>query len=245
MVSAEWMGLQMLGPAGHKGQGARRGVSAVPDVPDRLVPNERTGETRIVPVGIDPGWQRNPGQLRLQAMEATLRQKLEDLPEAARKVALRDIATSWRVMRIMEGAPGRAPVGLLPTELATATGVSDRMIWVNNATFEHVVGDHLANSADAAFRKALMAVIAGIGDARLAALEERPDGNVTLRVLIPFDKFFHVAESARKKKADRPTALVLWFDDAMRVRTIMPTTVARFAKDAAERGDKVIDLDKD
>ena len=227
-----------------RAEAARRGVSATPDVRDRLVPNERTGDTSLVPVGIDPGWQRNPGQLRLQAMEALLHQKLEQLPEAARKAALRDIATSWRVARIMEGAPGRAPVGLLSAEMATKAGLQDRMIWVNHATFEHVIGDHLANPDDAAFRKALMSVIAGIDDATLAALETRPDGLVTLRVLIPFDKFFHVTESKKKGKAERPTALVLWFDDGMRVRSIMPTTEAKFVDQTVKQGYKLIDLGK-
>ena len=226
-----------------KAEAARRGVSDEPLVPDRRVENERTGEIRIVPAGIDPGWHRNPGKLRLQHVEAILKGRLEDLPDAARIVALRDIATSWRVQRIMDGAPGRAPVGLLSEEMATAAGIPERVIWVNHATFEHVVGDHLSNPDDAAFRKALMAVIGGVHDASLAALERRPDGHLTLRVLIPFEKFFHVAESTRKGKAERPTALVLWFDDGMRVRTIMPTTPARFAKDAAARGDKIINLD--
>lgn len=120
-----------------KAEAARRGVSATPDVRDQLVPNERSGETRLVPVGIDTGWQRNPGQLRLQAMEALLRQKLEDLPEAARKTALRDIATSWRVMRILrDGAPGQAPIAMLEPVLAEQLGAQTTLIEVSAATVE-------------------------------------------------------------------------------------------------------------
>lgn len=140
----------------------------------------------------------------------------------------------------MDGAPGRAPVGQLPAGIAAEAGLADRMIWVNQDTFRHVVMDH--DPKDAAFRKALMSLVANIDGATLAALEERADGNRVLRVLIPFDRFFHVAESAKPAKAQRQTALILWFDDAMRVRAIMPTTEARFRKDATRANNKVIEL---
>ncbi|EGJ20108.1 F protein [Cereibacter sphaeroides WS8N] len=107
----------------------RRGISAEPEVPDAVWENERTGERRIVPQGIDPGWQRNPGKLRLQNMEAVLVDKLEALPEAARAAAIRDIATSWRAERVLKGqAPGAVPVAVLPADVAAAVGMSRRVI---------------------------------------------------------------------------------------------------------------------
>lgn len=220
----------------------RRGVSADPQPRDTVWVNPRTGERQIVPQGIDPGWQRNPGKLRLEHMEAMLHQKLLGLPEAARTIALRDIATSWRVERIMDGAPGRAPVGMISPDMAAAARVQDRMVWVNRATFEHLVLDHLGDPKDVAFRKALMALVSNVGNAILASVEERADGTRTLRVLIPFDRDFHVAESKRPGRADRPTALILWFDDGMRVRSILPTTEPKFRRDAARGGNKLIDL---
>lgn len=225
-----------------KAEAARRGVSAEPAVDQTVVENRRTGEVQIVPQGIDPGWQRNPGRLRLQGMESFLADKLDELHEAARQVALRDIATSWRVPRIMDGAPGRAPVGQLPVQIAAEAGLDDRMIWVNHDTFEHVVMDH--DPKDAEFRKALMSLVANIDNATLATLEDRGDGLKTLRVMIPFSRYFHIAESSRPGKAERPTALVLWFDDAMRVRTIMPTTEKRLRDTAKTQGYTIIDLGK-
>lgn len=225
-----------------RAEARRRGVSDEPDVPDSVVENKRTGEVHIVPQGIDPGWQSNPGRARMQGMESFLGGKLNDLPEAARQAALRDIAASWRVQRIMDGAPGRAPVGQLPAGIAARAGLTDRIIWVNNGTFEHVVMDH--DPKDAAFRKSLMTLISNIDGATLAALEERPDGLKTLRVLIPFNRFFHVAESKRPGKADRPTALILWFDDEMRVRSIMPTTESKFRSQILKQGNGLIDLEK-
>lgn len=70
-------------------------------------------------------------------MEALLHQKLEQLPEAARKAALRDIATSWRVMRILrDGAPGQAPIAMLDPALAQRLGAQTTLIDVSAATVE-------------------------------------------------------------------------------------------------------------
>lgn len=118
-------------------EAARRGVSDEPLVPDRRVESERTGETRIVPAGIDPGWHRNPGKLRLQHVEAILKGRLEDLPDAARIVALRDIATSWRVRRILdEGAPGSVPIAALDASLSTRLGSKTSLVSISDATVE-------------------------------------------------------------------------------------------------------------
>ena len=119
-----------------KAEAARRGVSDEPLVPDRRVENERTGEIRIVPAGIDPGWHRNPGKLRLQHVEAILKGRLEDLPDAARIVALRDIATSWRVQRIMDGAPGSVPIAALDASLSTRLGSKTSLVSISDATVE-------------------------------------------------------------------------------------------------------------
>ncbi|WP_449043234.1 phage head morphogenesis protein [Paracoccus versutus] len=106
-----------------KAEATRRRVSEEPEAPDRVVRNERTGEVRIVPTGIDPGWQANPGKLRLDGAEAFMAGKIRLWPDEAQVAALRDIATRWRVRRIMNAAPGRAPVGLLPAEIATRRAV--------------------------------------------------------------------------------------------------------------------------
>ncbi|MCA3460466.1 MAG: head morphogenesis protein, partial [Rhodobacter sp.] len=82
----------------------RRGISATPDIPDRKVVNKRTGDVQLVPVGIDPGWQRNPGKLRRQAAEGLLRDRLEGAPEAVVRAAVKDVATSWAAERVLKGA---------------------------------------------------------------------------------------------------------------------------------------------
>lgn len=107
----------------------RRGISTPPDVPDTVWTNERTGERQIVPQGIDPGWQRNPGKLRQQNMEAMLRDRLDAADPEIARAAVRDIATSWRAERVLTGkGPGAVPVGMLPKEVAKAVGMTRRVI---------------------------------------------------------------------------------------------------------------------
>lgn len=112
-----------------------RGIDASPEVPTRQRINRRTGEIRQVPVGIDPGWESNPGALRQQAMEQLLEDRLLAAPEAVRQVALRDIATSWRVQRILSGAAkGSAPIGVLTADLAEALGAQTRVVVISDQT---------------------------------------------------------------------------------------------------------------
>jgi hypothetical protein len=213
------------------------GVSPEPEVPNRVWRNARTGEDQIVPQGIDPGWQRNPGRLRLEGVEAVYAEKVDLLPEDAQIAAYRDTATSWRVDRILQGSPGKAIVGLLPDRLRAAAGLSDRKVYVNTATFEHFSEK---SRADADFRRALMAMVSNLRLAGIASVEERDDGKKTLRILIPMTPDFLVTQGRRGKS--KPTALVLWFDDDTRVRTVTPTTVESFRQQAEDRGDQVLDL---
>ncbi|WP_444667171.1 phage head morphogenesis protein [Cereibacter changlensis] len=100
-----------------------------PPTPMRAVKNRRTGESRQIPLGIDPGWDRNPGALRLQAMEQLLNDKLDAADPAIARAALRDIATSWRAERVLKGeAPGAVPVAMLPREVAGAVGMAKRVV---------------------------------------------------------------------------------------------------------------------
>lgn len=126
-----------------KREAARRGISTTPDVPDRVWTNERTGEKAIVPEGIDPGWQRNPGKLRREAMEGMLRGKLESAPANVQAAALRDIATSWRTQRILsEGAPGIATVAAVPSQLSQHLDASTNLVAISRDTADKQLRRH-------------------------------------------------------------------------------------------------------
>jgi len=120
-----------------RAEAERRGISPSPKVPDTVWENSRTGQVQIVPAGIDPGWHRNPGKLRLQGVEAVLGDKIDLLPPDAQTAALRDMATSWRVKRILsDGAPGQVPIAALDTDIAARLGAETRLINISAATAE-------------------------------------------------------------------------------------------------------------
>lgn len=63
------------------------GIGESPETPMQDVFNERTGEIKSIPSGIDPGWESNPGLYRQQRMEEMLKGKLESADtEIARHV---------------------------------------------------------------------------------------------------------------------------------------------------------------
>jgi len=126
-----------------KREAERRGIAVTPDIPDRIWTNERTGDRRIVPQGIDPGWERNPGKLRLQNMEALLKDRLAAIPEPVRRAALKDIASSWRLMRLATdpSAVGNVPVAILPPAWATAAGTAIEIVEFSEVTRRHVFAE--------------------------------------------------------------------------------------------------------
>lgn len=80
-------------------QAEERGISASPDVPMQDVVNTRTGEVKRVPVGIDPGWERNPGAQRVQASIEMLSTKAASVAPEVARVALRDLEDGWMAER--------------------------------------------------------------------------------------------------------------------------------------------------
>lgn len=106
-----------------------RGISESPAIPTREVFNQRTGELRQVPSGIDPGWESNPGLTRQRHVEQLLAGRLDAADPAIRQVAVRDIATSWRARRVLEGrAGGSVPIAVLPDEIVERIGAGTSIV---------------------------------------------------------------------------------------------------------------------
>lgn len=107
----------------------RRGISESPPVPMHNLRNKRTGEIKRVPVGIDPGWEQNPGQQRLRHLERLTASKLDAADPDVARVAARDMATSWRAARILKDkVKGWVPVAMLPEDLAAGLGAKTRVV---------------------------------------------------------------------------------------------------------------------
>lgn len=112
-----------------------RGISESPEVPMTDVRNKRTGEIKRVPVGIDPGWEQNPGLKRLRHLERLTADKLDAADRDVATVAARDMATSWRAARILkDGIKGWVPVAMLPDDLAAGLGAKTRVVHMTDAS---------------------------------------------------------------------------------------------------------------
>lgn len=120
-----------------------RGITRQPYIPTQTFENARTGEVKQVPQGIDPGWERNPGLVRQQHMERMLRDKLEAADPEVAQVVARDIATSWRMRRMLQGeAKGVVPVGILDAPLRAAVGSDVHVVQLSAETARKQLSQH-------------------------------------------------------------------------------------------------------
>ncbi len=65
-----------------------------PDPQLRPWRNKRTGQTVMVPTGIDPGWDTNPGKHRARNLAELLSDRIDRLPLRARPAAIADLVAS-------------------------------------------------------------------------------------------------------------------------------------------------------
>lgn len=65
--------------------------------------NRRTGDTQMIPKGIDAGWQTNAGKTRASLLDAHLSNTLDGADPAIRATTLKDITSSWLYRGIADG----------------------------------------------------------------------------------------------------------------------------------------------
>ncbi|MGR3433501.1 MAG: phage head morphogenesis protein [Shimia sp.] len=80
----------------------RGGVSERPPMETRERVNTRTGAVRDVPVGIDPGWDVNPGVARQERAQGFLADRIQRMPREARADFGADILGSWFTRRLAD-----------------------------------------------------------------------------------------------------------------------------------------------
>ena len=120
-----------------------------PDLGMTTYYNRRTGETRAIPVGVDPGWDTNPGMLRQRNLERHLQGQLDQAPEELLRVATKDVISSEMFQRIARGdAVGVAPVAVLPRATQAALGVSTRTVLFSDYTAAKGRKKHQESAAD-------------------------------------------------------------------------------------------------
>ncbi len=115
--------------------------------PDELVPwtNKRTGETQMVPRGIGPGWQTNPGKNRADNASTFLFGKVAEMPANRQRIAIEDIVGSPILKAMHAGKmPGKfyLPVAQLPEAVVTATGAGTSLVRLSADSVGHIIGEH-------------------------------------------------------------------------------------------------------
>lgn len=114
--------------------------------------NGRAGRTERIPVGIDPGWQTNPGHKRAQNMIGFLSGRLDNMGGNRRRIAVTDIVGSALFHSIQSGLHRydrhdisrdnrnrgaiSAPVAMLSDVLAKTIGAQTKTVWFSVADAE-------------------------------------------------------------------------------------------------------------
>ncbi|MCT7668174.1 phage minor head protein [Shinella kummerowiae] len=106
--------------------------------------NKRTGETIMLPEGVDPGWDTNPGQLRSQNTSRFLHEKIEAMAPARQRIAIDDIVQSPVLKAMAEGHMPKAylPVAQLPARLVEDAGASAAVVRLSSDSVGHILVEH-------------------------------------------------------------------------------------------------------
>jgi hypothetical protein len=129
-----------------KAEAMRRGVSAPPDIPMTTFKRTRDDgsiERVQVPVGIDPGWQTNPGKNRAQTLMTNMSDRLAKAGEPAARALMADLWKGSTPDAL--AALGRrvfAPVAVAPTRLRDEMKVETPLVMVGTDTLGGKVEKH-------------------------------------------------------------------------------------------------------
>jgi hypothetical protein len=93
------------------------GQSAAPKVEMKEWLNKRTGKVELVPKGIDPGWDVNPGKDRMESLLKSLGNKVEQAPAGIASGIVKSTVQSASFQQWMDKPAGNHPVGVLDKAL--------------------------------------------------------------------------------------------------------------------------------
>lgn len=122
-----------------------------PELIERPWRNRRTGETVMLPEGVDPGWDTNPGAERAANVSRFLMDKIEAMPASRQKVAIDDIVTSPILKAYAEGRlrQGFVPVAQLPQAIVAAYGAETAVVRLSVDGAAQILNDQSAAAATA------------------------------------------------------------------------------------------------
>ena len=143
----------------------RLGYDGSPPPELELMPwtNKRTGEQVMVPLGVDPGWDRNPGKLRGMAVGDLVTERVRLMPPARRDAAIADMVASpaFRVLVEDRLKDAYLPVAHLPAAVVERFGAGSGVVNLSTASVRHILDERAERGLTAAdFRQALTAIAA-------------------------------------------------------------------------------------
>ncbi|KPH80529.1 phage head morphogenesis protein [Bosea vaviloviae] len=143
----------------------REGAATVrPPFNARPWTNGATGETRLVPAGIDPGWDHNPGRAREQMASTRLVERLDAMGSEARRQAVKQMRADPVFTYVTENGAGfdyqkrlapeqaaagrlRWPAAVINPQLAGQLGTTSRVATLSVADAAKIQAQHPEVSA--------------------------------------------------------------------------------------------------
>lgn len=121
--------------------------------------NKRTGLTVMVPRGIDPGWDTNPGKSRGQNVSEFLYGKVNTMPANRQRVAIEDIVGSPILKAMLDGHMSKGsylPVAQLGNRVVQAFEARSPLVRLSTDSVQHILGEHTERVLEVGdFRQAL------------------------------------------------------------------------------------------
>ncbi len=149
-----------------------------PQPAERPWRNKRTGETVMVPEGVDPGWDTNPGKHRAANVSRFLTDRIETMPAPRQRIAIEDIVSSPVLKAFAEGRlkQGFVPVAQLPARIVEAMGAETPVVRLSADSVAHILTEHSARGLSVDEFRAAISVLT----APTAAMREEGSRSVRL-----------------------------------------------------------------
>lgn len=130
-------------------------------VAERSWVNKRTGEVRMVPVGVDPGWDTNPGKHRSRNLSRFLSERIGSMPAVRQKIAIQDIVRSPVLKAMAEGRMPKSflPVAQVPEPVVSAMQATTPVMRLSSDSIAHILHERAERGLDVNDLRAAIEVI--------------------------------------------------------------------------------------
>lgn len=118
------------------------GPSPSPPIHYREWVNKRTGEIMQVPVGIDPGFDINPGMARAAHLQRVVTTKINQANPAVAQAAVRQLVAGKPFGQFMAKPAGEWPVAALSADLKAMLGAKNNAVMLSADTLAKQQANH-------------------------------------------------------------------------------------------------------